>query len=357
MTEDGNQIARNAQLWLPGYLRSRAAALLRPSPAGEPVSLWVAIADHFEPLWQGADQATARRRVCRWRTEWPRIAARHNDSRGRPPQYTFFYPEEEYQPGLLEPLAEMAEAGIADVEVHLHHDGEGEADFVSRLSRFTAALHERHGRLRRQNGKIAFGFIHGNHALDNSRSDGRWCGLNNEITLLRDLGCYADFTMPSAPSSTQCRMVNSIYWAIDDPLRPKSHDTGVPVVAGGGATGDLLMIPGPLGFNWLGRRRLLFPRTETGELAAYDRPTPHRAKLWLRYAPRIGPHVFLKLFTHGAQERNADTLLTGDLDLALRYLREECERRAWRLHFASAWDMYQAVEAVRHRKPAAGRDG
>ena len=37
-----------------------------------------------------------------------------------------------------------------------------------------------------------FGFIHGNWCLDNSRADGRWCGLNNELILLRELGCYAD---------------------------------------------------------------------------------------------------------------------------------------------------------------------
>jgi len=59
---------------------------------------------------------------------------------------------------------------------------------------------------------------------------GRWtipvptaagAGLNNEITLLRDLGCYADFTMPSGPSPTQSRTVNSIYWVTDDPERPR----------------------------------------------------------------------------------------------------------------------------------------
>ena len=53
------------------------------------------------------------------------------------------------------------------------------------------------------NGRVVFGFIHGNWALDNSRPDGKYCGLNNEITLLRDLGCYADFTMPSGASPTR----------------------------------------------------------------------------------------------------------------------------------------------------------
>src|SRR5205807_1625408 len=125
--------------------------------------------------------------------------------------------------------AEMARLGVGDVEVHLHHDGEGEDDFVSRISRFTQTLSERHSLLRRVNGQLVFGFIHGNWALDNSLPSGRWCGLNNEITLLKRLGCYADFTLPSAPSPAQTRTVNSIYWATDDPRRPRSHDRGAPV--------------------------------------------------------------------------------------------------------------------------------
>ena len=75
----------------------------------------------------------------------------------------------------------------------------GEQSFTGRMSRFIETLAGRHGLLRRHRGKLAFGFIHGNWALDNARPDGRWCGLNNEITLLRDLGCYADFTLPAAP--------------------------------------------------------------------------------------------------------------------------------------------------------------
>jgi hypothetical protein len=47
---------------------------------------------------------------------------------------------------------------------------------------------------------IRFGFIHGNWALDNSLPHGKSCGLDSEIALLRDLGCYGDFTMPSGAS-------------------------------------------------------------------------------------------------------------------------------------------------------------
>jgi len=36
---------------------------------------------------------------------------------------------------------------------------------------------------------------------------------------LRELGCYTDFTMPSGAEETQARLINTIYWAIDDPKR------------------------------------------------------------------------------------------------------------------------------------------
>jgi hypothetical protein len=273
----------------------------------------------------------------------PLIASRHRDSTGKPPQYTFFYPEDEYSPDVLSMIAELTSAGLAEVEVHLHHDGETGQRFLDRMRRYLEALYLRHGLLREYEGRIAFGFIHGNWALDNSRPDGRWCGLNNEILLLRKLGCYADFTLPSAPNPTQTRMVNTLYWATDDPTRPKSHDSGTPVTASG-SSGDLMMIPGPLGLNRRGSRRLM-PRLETGELASHDPAVKGRAASWLRLAPRLGDHVFLKLFTHGAQEQNAQHLLNGGLECCFEDLRDECARQGCRLHFVTAWEMYLAIVA------------
>src|SRR5882724_3601933 len=257
-------VLRTSGLWLPGYLKAR----LQKRPKNPAKRLWVLFADHFEPWWRNPGDGTALDRVRRWTRNWPAIAERHPDSAGRPACYTFFYPEEQYHPSVMDELAGLREAGIADVEVHLHHDRDSPQSFIDRLTMFNERLHRRHGLLRSESGNIRFGFIHGNWALDNSLPDGRFCGLNNEITLLRDLGCYADFTLPSAPSSAQPRMVNTIYWATDDPQRPKSHDTGVPVRVGETFCRDLLMIPGPLTLNWSSRKLGLLPRLETGELAA-----------------------------------------------------------------------------------------
>ncbi len=341
------ELIHNSQIWGPSYVKQRLRQITqRAAPPLERV--WVTIADHFEPKWRSADLGTAQSRVALWRATWPDIAGRCKpDSVGNTPRYTFFFPEEEYHPSLMEPLAEMVRDGIADVEVHLHHDGEGRQNFVERISGFCGVLHSNHGLLRKRDGKLAFGFIHGNWALDNSRPDGRWCGLNDEIRLLRDLGCYADFTMPSGDSPTQARLVNTIYYCNGAPDRPKSYDNGVPVTPGGHVEGDLLMIPGPIGMRWKDR---WLPRLETGELRCGNVATPYRVRRWVELAPRIGTDSFIKLFTHGAQEHNSSALLRDVLESAFNMLVEEANRRGCAIHFVSAWQMYLAIEAIGRRR-------
>ncbi len=339
---------RTMHLWLPGYAatRLRNAARNRTTPIRR---VWVTVADHFEPWWHGADDSTAIARVDRWTKAWPRISSRHIDDAGHPACYTFFYPEEQYHPAAIDALYRLTEANVADVEVHLHHDADSEGAFVDRVGQFLERLYFRHDLLRRDESGIRFGFIHGNWALDNSLPGGRFCGLDNEITLLRRLGCYADFTLPSAPSPAQTRLVNTIYWATDDPARPRSHETGVPVTPNGAVAGDLLMVPGPLTINLREWQQPSVPRLEVGELAGHCQPTRHRVALWKRVAPRIGEDLFIKLFAHGAPEKNAGPLLADDgvLDRTLRYLRDDCRQSEAQLFFVSAWHMTLAIDAIR----------
>jgi hypothetical protein len=340
------QLIRNSQIWGPSYITQRVRRFTRlATPPLE--RIWVTIADHYEPMWKHADLCTAQSRVKLWRSAWPAIAKQcEPDSNGHTPRYTFFFPEEEYYPTLVEPLAEMVREGIADVEVHIHHDGEGRQNFIDRICSFCRVLDSEHGLLRERNGKLTFGFIHGNWALDNSRPDGRLCGLNDEIQILRGLGCYADFTMPSGDSPTQARLVNTIYYCNDDPDRPKSYDDGVPVTPGGGE-GDLLMITGPIGMRWKDR---WFPRLETGELCQGNVATPYRVRRWVDLAPRIGSDTFIKLYTHGAQERNSSVLLRDGLESAFNLLVREAGRRGCLIYFVSAWQMYLAIDAIRLRR-------
>lgn len=344
------KLPRNVQIWARGYIQERVSRIVASRP--RPERVWLTIADHFEPMWRGADMATAAARVALWRRKWPEVVSRIGaDSAGNAAQYTFFYAEEQYRQDFLDQLADLSHRGIADVEVHIHHHGDGRQNFADRITGFCHTLHHQHQLLRKCDGKLVFGFIHGNWALDNSLPGGRWCGLNGEAKLLRDLGCYADFTMPSGDSESQSRIVNQIYWCTGDPTRPKSYDTGRRVVVGALAHNNLLIIPGPLGLRWTGR---LMPRMETGELAANDLPTRYRAKRWLDLASHIGSDVFIKLYTHGAQEKNSSPLLGGALQTAFEVVREEAEKVHSSVFFATAWQMYVAVEAIRQgRDPVA----
>src|SRR4029077_6502344 len=108
-----------------------------------------------------------------------------------------------------------------------------------------------------------------------------------------------------------------------------------------------LMIPGPIGMRWKDR---WLPRLETGELRHGNVATPYRVRRWVELAPRIGTDTFVKLFTHGAQERNSSALLRDVLESAFNMLVEESARRGCAIHFVSAWQMYLAIEAIGRRR-------
>ena len=103
------------------------------------------------------------------------------------------------------------------------------------------------------------------------------------------------------------------------------------------------MITGPVGLRLHERMR---PRLETGEIAGYDLPNLSRVRSWFRLAPMIGEDIFIKLYTHGAPERNLDPLLGSGLANLFRLLAEEANRIGIEIRWATAWQMYQAIEAL-----------
>lgn len=268
--------------WLGSYWKTRH--LRRDYQPGEPIDLILCICDHFEPKRGNASPEKARARVQEWLDKYPKLFGDFKDSDGRPPQHTFFYPEDEYEPHLVEMTADLCRAGFGEVEVHLHHDNDTPEGLRRKLLDFKKALHETHGLLGkdRETGEVVYGFIHGNWALCNSRRDGRWCGVNDELTILKETGCYADFTMPSAPSETQTSTINQLYFAVSDSLKPKSHDQGVQLGTGLLPKNALLMIQGPLVLDWSRRKRGFLPGIENGNLQENQPPTAHRLGLWLR---------------------------------------------------------------------------
>ena len=336
--------------WLPYYLAREFGRTFR----GERVSpkhIYICICDHFEPYWNGADKATARKRVQYWLDEYPKIADRFRDSDGNILKYSFFYPEEEYYFEDLQALAGLCHAGYGEVEVHLHHDNDTSEKLRRTLINYKKRLHEKHGLLSidQNSGEIVYGFIHGNWSLCNSRKDGRWCGVNDELIILQETGCYADFTMPSAPSETQTRKVNSIYYAVDKHGKPKSHDWGVNAEVGKHGEG-LLMVQGPLGLD-MGRLKFgLFPRIEHSGLLGNFPPSLERIRLWgnagvsVKGAPE---HVFIKLYTHGTQENILKMLFDGGGFKALfDGIQDYSHEMNMKVHFVSAHELVNKIKIL-----------
>jgi hypothetical protein len=319
-----------------------------------PVHVFVTVTDHFEPYWHNRDRSRAMARVRTWREGYPRAVDGIRDAGGRPPRHAFFYPQEEYDADCLELLAGLRREGLGEVEVHLHHDRDTSAGLREKLLAFARTLHDVHGLLRTDGGDLpVYGFIHGNWTLDNSGPGGAHCGVNDELRVLAETGCYADFTYPSAPHPTQPPVLNTIYYATDDPARPRSHWKGTEAKYGRAGQGTLLLVSGPLAIDWRRRRRGLVPAIENGDITALNPAVPARVDAWIRAAIHVRGWPrwrFVKAYTHGAQEGNAAHLLSdrpGGLsalykDLLARY--NDGERYV--LHFSSPWEIFLAVRAL-----------
>lgn len=325
---------------------------IRHSAFDKPREVLICIADHFEPKRGRPARSVERDRVARWINEYPALAQKHSDSVGRPPQHTFFYPADEDDAEHVEQLATLRRRGLGDVEVHLHHEGESSQQLAEILSHFITRLNAHHGLLRKdEHGRLSYGFIHGNWALANSHPHGRYCGVNDELEVLRNTGCYADFTMPSAPAHCQTRTINGIYYAINRPGRPKSHDRGISARVGGTSPkASLLMIQGPLLLDWRRRKYGCLPRIENGDLHAGHPPTLARLQLWLNAGVHVQDNadfVFVKLHTHGALEINAEMLLGEPMHAFHRALADLSRQIPnFRYRYVTAWEMACAVHQI-----------
>lgn len=335
-------------LWLPAWLRQSREL----SPLGSR-HLLIAVCDHFEPFHKGASHAEALRRVGWWRDSWPAMANAFQDSDGAPPKHTFFYPVEQYDAEVVSRLAEVCLSTGSEVEMHLHHDNDTAENLRATLLQARERLAGHRLLSRDEAGEIRYGFIHGNWALDNSHPHGRDCGVSGELAILRETGCYADFTLPSAPHRTQTRAINCLYYARSSP-RPKSHDDGRRVRADRDpvqpAPDELLIVQGPLGLNWENLKWGFLPRIENSDLTGANPPTAHRLELWMncRIAVAGRPNwLFIKLHTHGAQPANTRMLLGEPMRAFHRHLARFAEDDpSMRYHYVTAREMVNILHAA-----------
>lgn len=348
---------RSVDIWYKDYMRHLREQSGLPANT-KTTHIMFCFVDHYEPRWGKADYVTEVERVDRWVNGYPKLCAGHRDADGQAPKHSFFFPSEEYRPEHIDKLVTLCKAGYGEIEIHLHHDNDTEAGLRANLGEFIERLVSSHDALPLDavSGKALWSFVHGNWALDNSRDDGRWCGVNNELQILRDMGCYADFTLPSAPSDTQTSTVNSIYYATDDPQKPKSHDTGMRVKVGGQPEGDLMIIQGPLSLRWKTRGFIPVPAIENGDIRASNPPTPARIDSWVKTGIHVQGRpewVFIKIHTHGTQQQDIDSLLGPSVGNMFGHLEKHYnDGKKFQLHYVSAREMYNIVRAAE-----AGKDG
>jgi hypothetical protein len=339
-------MARRLDLWLPGYAAgtfSRWRA--RRARRDRLTHVFFLVCDHYEPRHKATHEGQAAERVATWRAEYPRFQQRCREQFGHAPLHTWFYPPH-HGAEHLPHLAAMAHAGGGEVELHYHHRDDTAATLARDLQA-TLALYRRHGLLLESGAppRTRFGFVHGDWTLDNA-CNGVHCGVNGELSLLAGLGCWADFTMPSA-NEAQTRKINAIYYAVDDPARHKSHDRGVDARVGRTGTPGFFLMQGPLSVNW---RAPGYPRIENASLTSDNWGRPDRVRAWLDCQVHVRDRpewLFVKLHTHGAVERDFDALF-GDKAMRMHAaLNEVCnDGSRYKLHYVTARQAYNLAKAA-----------
>ena len=325
--------------WLPEYLRdARRKREIYESRGGETHIIFMVV-DHFEPSKRLGARGVEM--VREWCDAYDAIASEHGDSNGRVPQHSWFYRYDYRNPECVQILNEYVYRGLGEVEFHLHHGNDSPEVFERTIREGLEWFNDLGAMISfEKTPQSRFGYIAGNWALDNGRRRPEFSGVNEELSILGNLGCYADFTFPAFGQSSQPAKVNSIYYATDDP-GPKSYDSGVDVTVGGKPSGDLMLIQGPLYVDW---------QSSYFESASFEDALPYftgRLDWWLKAGVHVVGRpewVFVKLHTHGMQSRAS--FLGDQLHRLLADLEAQCERESYSLHHVTAREAYNLVKAA-----------
>ena len=245
-----------------------------------------------------------------------------------------------------------AGGGFGEVEVHLHHDNDTAENLREHWSAIKASLSAVTASLpgTARPGSWATAFVHGNWALDNSRPDGRWCGVNNELTCSARRAATPISPCLRPPTRRRLGRLTVSTTPTMIRTRPKSHDGGVDVGRGSVPGRGLMMIQGPLVLKWGNRKWGVLPRLENGCIQESQPPSLNRLPLWIRARVQICTRpdwYFVKLHTHGAPEANRKVLLGEPMvrfhqDLA----RLAAENPQFQYHYVTAREMYNLARAA-----------
>ena len=334
---------------LPTYAWQR---LTRHTPTGK-THLIIALADHFEPssrpgLNAGfAPKEVQQQRLDTWCEEYPRNFESFRDHEGRAFTHTYFYPAEQYDRAHVAQLAAHCHSGWGEIEIHLHHGTEQPAAAEStkqQLASFRDALAYDHGCLSYEEGSVApqYAFVHGNFALANC-ADGYACGVDNEMQILADTGCYVDMTYPAAAfHPAQIAILNSLYeCALPlDQTAPQRY--GRYLQAGHPITKLPFIVQGPLMLDFDRNSRSGFGRLDNAAITGRNPASLRRLVLWKKAAITVAGRpdwLFIKLHTHGMDPVDSENVLRAPMQKFIAELIAGAAGRKEILHFVSAREM------------------
>jgi len=343
--------------WLVRYPFERLANRLQQN-AFEKKHIIFTIANHFEPSWSAnglLDLDTQLRRLDEWHAQARATGEAVRDADGTKFRHTNFYPAEQYFPEILDKMAELQAEGLGETEIHLHH-GVEKPDTAENLRKvlleFRDCLADRHKLLSRFDGKGApkYAFVHGNLALANS-CGGRFCGVDEEMQILADTGCYADMTLASAPDESQVAMINKIY-ECGHPLTEKvPHRGGKSLEEGRNHLQMPVIFTGPLVFNWTRTiRGVPVPRLEDGALVHNQPMDLARFNRWKNANITVKGRtdwIFVKLYCHGFFDHDQSACIGGDAREFFSKIIENGEKSGdYKVYFASAREAANMVFAA-----------
>jgi hypothetical protein len=342
--------------WVPRYFWQR---LVRDRPANR-THVIVALADHFEPAIVPEDGAARapyqeqERRLERWCREYPSRFGNYLDAEGRPFVHTYFYPAEQYDQSLVARLAEHCHGGWGEIEIHLHHGAQSPdtAENTQRqLIEFRDRLAGEHGCLsyRGESDQPRYAFVHGNFALANS-NQGRQCGVDSEMQLLAETGCYADMTLPTSSfHAAQTGKINSLYECGLPLAERAAHREGRDLARGRAPQVYPIMVQGPLMLDFNSGRGSRLVHIDNGALTGRNPASLHRFSLWKRASIAVKGKpdwLFIKLHCHGMDPEHEEANLGSAMQKFVHELTEGAEERNEVLHFVSAREMVNIILAA-----------
>jgi hypothetical protein len=353
--------------WLLRYPSSRISSLFGRN-AFEKKHVVIMVANHFEPSWKSKGQHDLENQI-RVLEEYHKLSTKTCNAiigaDGVKFQHTNFYPIEQYDRRLLDIVAQMQADGLGEAEIHLHHGIEKPdtpANLRSVLIEGRDRLAQNHKLLSRfdAKGEPKYAFVHGNLALGNSRG-GHFCGVDNEMEILAETGCYADFTYPSAPDQSQVPIINKIYECGLPMDQPIPHRKGQSISVGHDELRLPIIFQGPLMMNWTRTiKGFPFPRIDDGALVSNQPSDLQRYRRWINANVTVAGKsdwVFIKLYCHGFFTHDQSACIGEGAEKFFNEILENSEKTAaFNVYFASAREAFNMVSAAADGKTGSPGD-